>query len=76
MTSATAEGTGPVAEDAPLYVKRECDRRRVRRELVVHPPRFVPLHADDRNRAVAAFRALLVPHLRRQRVARQERHLA
>jgi hypothetical protein len=64
-----------VAEDAPLYIKRECDRR-VRCELVVHPPRFVPLYADDRKRAVAAFRALLVPHLRRQRVARQERHLA
>jgi hypothetical protein len=40
--------------------------------LIIEPPGYVPLTAEDRARAVAALRALFVSYLRRHRASGQD----
>lgn len=43
-----------------------------RRRLVVHPPKFVSMSAQDQRRAQQAFKALLIPYLRTRRVSQRD----
>lgn len=65
MSQSEPSSTDPKTSQRHGHLTGSAERAR----LVVHPPRYLPLSAEERAHAVAALRALLVPYLRRQRTS-------